>query len=169
MVSINFISAKESVSAIENNQIASTRVNSQYGKITRITYLNLDKADIDAYNRRSDIKFELFTVSKASTTVLEEFKEKLGYMPSEFLTLECYHTRHLKFETMVPTNQPHLLNYRYFDEDGRQYFTVVRKTDNQICEAGFIEKSFFNPATGVVIDIPQNGYDQFRPFLQARM
>lgn len=70
---------------------------------------------------------------------------------------------------MVLTGQPHPLNYRYFDEDGNQYFTVVRKTDNQICEAGFVEKSFFSPATGVVIDTPENGYDQFRPFLQAKV
>ena len=148
MIGINFIAVTETINRVENEQVVSQKIHSRFSKISKITYLDIDKSDLERFNRRSKIQLDLFTAGK--------------YPSGEIVAAKPYHRRIFNFETMVPTTHSHLLNFRYKDDSLYQYFTVVDRTTNQIVEAGFIERDMFGLGIGanIVIDSPDSSHDQ---------
>lgn len=168
MTIINFIAKTETIYETRGNEIVSSNVNSKYGKISRITY-NLPKSEIEIFNRKCSIVLELFTVMKTSGEgfYLSDFDDR--YSSSGYVTHERYAEREFDFETMVPTGHSHILNFRYQDEFGFQYYTAIDKNTNRIYETGFIDRGLLSKTPGMVIDAVDTKYDQFQLFLQSNL
>jgi hypothetical protein len=168
MTIVNFISKTETLYKTSGNEIVSSNVNSKYGKITRINY-NCEKSHIENFDRTCNIIVQFFTVMRGAedASFLYEFDER--YSTSGYITHECYAEREFEFETMVPTGQEHILNFRYQDIAGYQYYTAINKHTNKIYETGFIDRGIISNTPGMVIDAIDTEFDQFQLFLQSNI
>jgi hypothetical protein len=166
MTIVNFIAKTETMYKTRGIEIISSDINSQYGKISRITY-NLPKPEIETFNRKCSIILELFTVMRTSAEgfYLSDFDD--SYSSSGYVTHEKYTEREFDFETMVPTGHSHILNFRYQDTVGFQFYTAINKNTNRIYETGFIDRGLLSKTPGMVIDTIDTQYDQFQLFLQS--